>query len=91
MRRYCKKCNDSTMAVMDDLEGVVCSRCGRNYTGIVREEITKNATQVKTMKVWTNGKGICAYKGQDKHNAIKRKESEGYKVMIAKLYDVEKE
>lgn len=45
--------------------------------------------EVKTMKVWTNGKGICKYNGQDKYKAVTRKESEGYKVMIAKLYEVE--
>ena len=44
----------------------------------------------KSIKVWTNGKGIAKYNGQDKRtyssNHCKR---DGYKIMIAKLYEID--
>ena len=64
MRKYCKRCDYNTKAVMHEFEGVVCMQCGKNYIDESQEEeISKNVKEIKIMKVWTNGKGICAYKG----------------------------
>ncbi len=42
----------------------------------------------KDIKVWTNGNGICKYNGQDKRKyESKHRTEDGYKVMMARLYD----
>ena len=44
----------------------------------------------KLIKVWTNGNGITKYKGQDKRTyQSNHRADDGYKIMIAKLYEVD--